>query len=377
MEKYSSVYSKRLEKVWDWMAEEGVALVMLEDAETRRDQNIRWLTGQPGDALLFLSADRNALLAAWDINIAKLYACKAPVLIFPYNDFDRNPLKALKSVAKTISIPHGSKIEIPSITPYPSFLKYVGELTDYDILCRDTSASSEIRKLRAVKDDEEIAVIRKAADITNEIIDLIEKNVRCEKIKTEADASMFISAEARKRGCEGTSFETLAAGAERSFAIHAFPSCTCASFGGKGLSILDFGVKYCGYCTDVTLTFTRDLDPKQEKLVTLTEKAAKLAISMALNGTRARDIAAAADALFSKSKKQMPHGLGHGVGLEEHEYPVLRNSNENQWTLEPGMIFTIEPGLYDPQLGGCRLENDFLITKTGCEALTNARIVNL
>jgi len=377
MEKYSAVYTKRLEKVWDWMAREGVALVMLEDSETRRDQNIRWLTGHPGDALLFLSVDRNAMLAAWDVNLAKLYAGKSPVIIVPYNDFDRKPLTALSVISKTLGIPSGSKIEIPSVTPYPVFLEFVGELTEYDILCRESGAAVEMKKMRAVKDDEEIAITKKAADLTNEIIGLIENNVRCGKIKTEADAAMFIQAEARKRNCEGTSFETLAAGPDRSFAIHAFPSSTSAPFAGKGLSILDFGLKYQGYCTDVTLTFTRELNPKQEKMVTLVEKAAKNAISMAHNNALARDIAAAVDAVFSKAKKQMPHGLGHGVGLQEHEFPILRNSSSNEWLLEPGMIFTIEPGLYDPVLGGCRLENDVLITESGQEILTNARIINL
>ena len=377
MDKYSAMYMKRLDKIWDWMAQEGIALVMLEDNETRWDQSIRWLTGQPGDALLFLSADRNILLVAWDVNLARMFARKSPAIILPFNDFDRKPLIALGVVAKTLGIPAGAKIEIPSVTPYPIFLDYVGEHTDYDILCRNNSAAAEIRRLRAVKDEEEITFTRKAAVFTNEIIDLLEKNVRSGKIKTETDAAMLIQLEARKRKCEGTSFETLAAGPDRSFTIHAFPSCTTAPFGGDGLSILDFGLKYRGYCTDVTLTFARNLDTKQEKLVNLVEKAAKLAVPMSHNGTRTRDIAAAVDKLFSKSKKEMPHGLGHGVGLQEHEYPLVRNSSENEWVLEPGMIFTIEPGLYDPYLGGCRLENDILITETGYEVLTNARIIRL
>jgi Xaa-Pro dipeptidase len=98
---------------------------------------------------------------------------------------------------------------------------------------------------------------------------------------------------------------------------------------------------------------------------------------MAHNGTPARDIAAAVDSLFAKAKKQMPHGLGHGIGLEEHEYPVIRNRSDNEWVLEKGMIFTIEPGLYDPLLGGCRLENDVLMTENGPEVLTNSRIIQL
>jgi len=376
MEKNPVVFTARLEKIWDWMAQEGITLLMLEDTETRRDQNIRWLTGHPADALLFLSIDRAAVLAAWDINLAKQCAM-APVILVSYNDFECNPCKAITEVALKLGIPAGSKIEIPSVTPYPVFLDYVGELTSFDILCRNDGADSEIKKLRAVKDKEEIAVTRKAASITNELIDLLEKNVRAEKIKTEADAALFIELEARKRGCEGTSFGTLAAGPQRSFAIHAFPGWTYSPFGGQGLSILDFGVKYEGYCTDVTVTFARDLNPKQEKLVSLVEKAYKLALSMAHNGKPAKDIAEAVAEFFSKSKKKMPHGLGHGLGLQEHEYPIIKNRGDNKWVLEPGMIFTIEPGLYDPLLGGCRLENDVLVTETGAEILTSSRIIRL
>ncbi|MCL2243606.1 MAG: Xaa-Pro peptidase family protein [Treponema sp.] len=386
MEKYSATLAMRLGKIWNWMADEGISLVMLEDTETRRDQNIRWLTGHPQDALLFISLNRQAgdnavngqaVLVAWDINLAKLCAAGAPVLLASYSDFDRKPLNAITAVTQKFDIPYGSKIEIPPVTPYPVFLDYVGELTNYDILCREKGIAAEINKLRAVKDEEEIAIIRKAASITNEIIDLLEKNVRSGKIKTEADAALFIEVESRKRGCDGTSFETLAAGPERSYAIHAFPAWTCAPFGGQGLSILDFGVKYGAYCTDVTMTFARDLNPKQEKLVNLVEKAYKLALSMAHNGTPAKDVAAAVDALFAKSKKQMPHGLGHGIGLQEHEYPNIRNRGENKWTLEPGMIFTIEPGLYDPIHGGCRIENDILMTETGAEILTTSEIIRL
>jgi Xaa-Pro dipeptidase len=370
------IYKARLEKVWDWMAKEGISLVMLEDSESRRDNNIRWLTGHPNDALLFLTVDRKALLAAWDINLAEL-SVRPPVIIAAYNDFDRNPRKAALAIIKKLNVPTGSKIEIPAVTPYPVFLDYVGDLTNFDVLCREKGAGGIIRKFRAVKDEDEVNITRKAAQITNELIELLKKNVRNGKIKTEADAALTIEVECRKRGCEGTSFGTLAAGMGRSFAIHAFPGWTCAPFAEKGLSILDFGVNLDGYSTDVTLTFARDLDSKQKIIVDLVEKAYEKALSLSHNGTPARDIAAAVDKIFSKSKKSMPHGLGHGIGLDAHEYPILRNSNENEWVLEPGMIFTIEPGLYDQGIGGCRLENDVLITKTGYDVLTNSHIIYL
>ncbi|MDR1635720.1 MAG: Xaa-Pro peptidase family protein [Treponema sp.] len=368
-------YQKRRGDMYDLMAREGIALAFFEDAEGRRDPTVRWLSGHPGDALLFLTVDRKTILVPWDVNLAVLYGQADSIV--PYGVFDRRPLTALQGVAKRLKIPRGSKIEIPPVTPYLLFLEYVGGLSDFDIICRNSGIHGEAEKLRAVKDEEEIRIYRTVAGITNELISLLEENIRSGKLKTEADAALFIEAEARGQGCEGTGFTTLAAGPDRSYGIHAFPPYTAAPFAGRGLSILDFGLKYSGYTTDVTLTFVRDPSPAQEKLLALTEKAYKLALSLVEDGRPAREIARMVDILFGKSKKAMPHGLGHGIGLQEHESPAIRDREDNGWILKPGMIFTLEPGLYDPSLGGCRLENDVLLTETGAEALTEARIVRL
>jgi Xaa-Pro dipeptidase len=368
-------YQSRRQKIYDAMAREGIALLVIEDSEERRDPALRWLSGHPQDGLLYLSVDKKSLLVPWDINMALLYG-KADMVI-PYGEFERRPVLAAAGALEKLKIPLGSKLEIPPVTPYPLFLDYVGSLSSFDIICRERGLHGEIENLRAVKDEEEILIYRKAADITNEIIGLLEKNISSGKIRAESEAALFIETAARKRGCDGTGFTTLAAGPERSFGIHAFPPYTAGPFGGKGLSILDFGVKYAGYTTDVTLTFVRDPSAAQEKLTGLVEKAYKLALSLVACGAGAREIARAVDALFGKSKKIMPHGLGHGIGLEEHEAPAIRSRGDNSWVLSPGMIFTLEPGLYDPIHGGCRLENDILLTDSGAEVLTSARIIRL
>jgi len=371
-----SIFQKRRENIYDWMALDGITLVMVEDFEERRNPALRWLSGQPCDALLFLSVDRRSLLVPWDVNIAMLHA-EADTLL-PYGEFDRHPVKALKGAIDCFRIPKDSKIEIPKTTPYPRFLSFVEEMSDFDIICRDNGVWAELEKSRAVKDEDEIKIYHKISVITDDIINLLEKNIYSGKLKTEADIVHFIDAESRKRGCEGTGFETLAAGPARSFGIHAFPAYTGEKFGGSGLSILDFGIKYGGYTSDVTLTFAGEpLTKNQEKMLTLTEKAYKLALSMAKSGEFARNLGIAVDTYFSRHKKSMPHGLGHGIGLEAHEAPTLRSRIENEWVLEPGMIITIEPGLYDPIHGGCRLENDILITETGAEVLTDSRIIRL
>jgi Xaa-Pro dipeptidase len=287
------------------------------------------------------------------------------------------PVKAIRGAVEKLKIPPGSKIEIPPVTPYPAFLNYVGELADFDIICRERSAADYALDLRTVKDAEEIAIIEKAASVTNTIINLLEKKVCSGRIKTEADAAIFIELESRKRGCDGTAFPTLAAGQDRSCNIHAFPEWTDAPFGGQGLSILDFGVRLGGYNTDVTLTFVRDPCSQQQKMVNLVEKAAAVAEAAIETGSDTLFIAALVDELFAKSKKRLTHGLGHGIGLDVHEYPIIKHNYGVTWDLEPGMLFTIEPGVYDPIHGGCRLENDFLITENGYEMLTEARIIIL
>jgi Xaa-Pro dipeptidase len=315
------------------------------------------------------------MLVPWDINLAKAYA--AADIIIPYGEFNRLPLKAIAGAVDKLSIPRGSKIEIPPVTPYPEFLNFVGELTDYDILCREQSAVAHAQKLRAIKDADEIKIIRQAAGITNDLIDLVEKKVRAGKIKTEADAALLIEVEARRRGCDGTGFETIAAGPQRSLGIHAFPPWTGGPFAEQGLSILDFGIKLHGYTTDVTLTFVREPKAPQERMVSYVERAFQLAIAMTEDQMPVRQLALAVDIQLGRYKKVMPHALGHGIGLEEHEYPIIKVRDTNELLLEKGMVFTLEPGLYDPLHGGCRLENDVLLTETGPEILTNARIIRL
>jgi Xaa-Pro dipeptidase len=84
------------------------------------------------------------------------------------------------------------------------------------------------------------------------------------------------------------------------------------------------------------------------------------------------------DDLFASEGWKMPHALGHGIGLDAHEGPLIRSQGEpSDPALVPGMIFTIEPGLYHPEFGGVRLENDLLITEAGAEVLTTSKIIRL
>jgi Xaa-Pro dipeptidase len=129
----------------------------------------------------------------------------------------------------------------------------------------------------------------------------------------------------------------------------------------------------------VTLTVARGrLSETQERMIALVEEAYDAAVAACKPGVSPQAPAQKVDAIFTAAGVKMPHGLGHGIGLDAHEGPGLRALGDPPpYMLSPGMVFTIEPGLYDPGLGGVRKENDVLISEKGSRVLTRARILRI
>jgi Xaa-Pro dipeptidase len=352
-----------------------VSVVMFENCEERPDPAIRYLTGFPGDGLLLLSPT-DSILIPWDENLAEQYAHVDKII--PYTKFGRNNVKAVSTILHEIEADDKPVIEIEPCTPYPLFLKYLDALEDWDVRCKETGIHAFVSELREKKDHYEIACTRKACAITSHLTDLIEKKVKSGSLKTETDVALFIEKELRAFDCERTGFDTLAAGPSRSFAIHAFPGYTSGTWGDSGLSILDYGVVYNGYTSDATITVARGpLSAKQKELLTLVQQAADEALPLYKDGASILAAQNKADAIFAKAKRTMPHSLGHGIGLEIHEAPFVSKRAPVEAKFKQGNIVTLEPGLYDPELGGVRLENDVLICEDGNVLLTNSRIITL
>ena len=360
-----------------------IDVALFEDTEGRRDPSLRYFTGQPSDALLILTAAGQSILIPWDVNMAQEMATVDSIL--PYTDFGRTATNALSQILAKLDLPSTATIELPPSLPYPVYEKYqqaisqaLGNSKPVQLLCRENGVHQDAVNMRAIKDQYEIDCIKRASAITDNLILLLEEGVRSGTITTEMDAALLIERECRKAGCEGTGFDTLAAGPERSFGIHCFPPYTAGAFPATGLSILDFGVVVEGYTSDVTLTFAKGpLSAEQEKQLELVQRAYDVALDKYKNGLPIRDAAQLVDDIFAQAGRTMPHSLGHGYGLEAHEWPTVRNTQPPEARFRPGMVVTLEPGLYDTNLGGCRLENDILITPEGNEVLTNARIIRL
>ena len=381
MKQYTSdelnkIYESRRKKLISYMTGNKITAAVFEDCEERRNPAVRYYSGHPSDALLIVSADGQTVLVPWDVNLANERAidCK----IIPSEKYERNNLKAVKAVLHDFESAGKKSVEIPPETPYPLFLKYVDALDGWDVRCREKSLHDFVVEERACKDEYEIACTKEAARIGDIIIELIEQGVQNGSIKTETDVALLIEKECRAHGCERTGFDTLAAGPGRSWAIHAFPGYTAAEWPAQGLSILDFGVVYEGYTSDTTLTIAKGpLTEAQEKQITLVEKAAEQALPFYKAGIPIRQAGAAAELVFSKAKRVMPHTLGHGIGLEIHEYPRISGKIPEEQCFKAGMIVTLEPGLYDAEIGGCRLENDVLITAEEPEVITHSKIIRI
>ena len=372
----NSIFEKRRNILIEEMKNTNIQAVVFSDNENHRNPAVRYYTNHPSDAIFIITKTGKSVLCPWDINIANQKAFVETII--PLTKFDRDEIKAVDGILKKLGLPENSRIEISPETSYLDFLDFVDRLPQYDVSCKNHGLHDFAVQQRMIKDEYEIQCTKKACEITNKIIDTIESEIKKKKIKTELDVALLIESECRKAGCERTSFETLAAGPSRSFAIHCFPSYTNGNFADNGLSILDFGVCYEGYASDVTLTIAKGkLSEKQEQMISLVQEAFDEALKYYKKDIPVRNAAMKVDKIFAKAKMKMPHSLGHGTGLEIHEAPFVRSKASLETVFKPGMIVTLEPGLYDPDLGGCRYENDILITEDGNEVLTQSRIVRI
>ena len=371
------IYRSRRNVLAAKMRETDTGACVFVDSEEHRDPAVAYYTNHANDAVLVIFSDGYSVLIAWDENLAKMNAFYDKLV--PYMRYKNDAKDATKAILNACSShADNNKVELPPYLTYPDYLKFIDALDTYDCRCKEDGLHKFVIDCRMIKDEYEIECTREAARVGDLIIDEIEVQIKAGKIKTETDVALLIERMLRENGCQRTGFDTLAAGPARSFAIHAFPGYTAADWPAKGLSILDFGVVYNGYTSDTTLTVAKGpLTKEQEEQLVLVQKAYDEALKLYKPGKPIIDAAKKCDSVFAAAKRKMPHGLGHATGLEIHELPRVNMRATSDMLFKPGMILTCEPGLYDVEIGGTRLENDVLITEDGNEVLTHSRIIRI
>lgn len=368
--------NNRILKLQSWLLENNLGAAVFVDSEEHRDPSVPYLSNCSGDCVLIVPDFGPTLLIPWDINLAKKNAIAGKMI--PYTKYKNSAIEATKAALKSLDkVMDFNRIALPPYLTYPEFLDYIEAIEDFDLVCDREGPFTFIEQCRMEKDEYELECIKKACAVGDEIIDEIENRIRDGRIQTESDVALYIEKALREKGCQRTGFDTLAAGPDRSFAIHAFPGYTNAPWPAQGLSILDFGVVYEGYTSDTTVTVAKGpLTAEQEEQLALVEKAYNECLKLYRPGELIKNACAKADAIFAKAKRKMPHTLGHAIGLEIHEKPRV-STRDDKITFRPGMVLTLEPGLYDEKIGGTRLENDVLITDGDPVVLTHSRIIRL
>jgi Xaa-Pro aminopeptidase len=229
------------------------------------------------------------------------------------------------------------------------------------------ASSPLVEPLRMIKDDEEIASIRAACHLGVELFRTVTKNLRPKVSESEVAGELEFAA--RQAGAEQMSFPTIIAGGARSALPHGRASR--APLPANGFVVCDFGVILAGYCSDMTRTVHLGRPQSDARSAYESVKEAQQAALDAVKpGVTVGEIDHAARKLLYNHGlgKFFTHSTGHGLGLEIHEAPKIAAAHKE--VLEPGMVITIEPGVYIPGKWGIRIEDTVVVTETGCEILT-------
>ncbi|WP_163526341.1 M24 family metallopeptidase [Halobacillus ihumii] len=229
--------------------------------------------------------------------------------------------------------------------------------------------SGLIEKLRLIKTDEELTIIKEAVKIADDAFEHILSYIK--PGTKEIDVSNELEFFMRKQGAASSSFDIIVASGKRSALPHGVASQKEIQSGE--LVTLDFGALYKGYCSDITRTVAVGEISDELKEIYDTVLQAQI---KGMEGIKAGITGKEADALtrdYITDKgygEYFGHSTGHGIGLDVHEGPGL--SFRTEQVLEAGMVVTVEPGIYVPNVGGCRIEDDTLVTNTGNERLSHA-----
>ena len=224
-----------------------------------------------------------------------------------------------------------------------------------------------VSELRMVKDEEEIELMRKAAELTNEgmktAYEVLSPGMKEYEVAAEVEYAM------RKRGSYGTAFDTAVSSGPSS----AFPhgGCSDREIRAGDLVVVDFGAVYKNYRSDMTRTLVAGKpSEKQKKIYEIVKVAQQQAFEAIRAKAKACDVDGVARRIIQDAGygEFFVHGLGHGVGLEIHEPPILNSSSKD--VLTAGNVVTDEPGIYLHGYGGVRIEDTVLVQKDDAEKLT-------
>ncbi len=347
--------TNRIEKLLALMKRADMTHVLIQ-----KPNNMRYLTGYTGEGCLLVSAAETVILT--DFRYVEQAGRQAPGVRVVRYDAQHPMLSELLAILKA----QGAEklaVEEDEMT-VESYRRMEEKLAGIEL----TAAHGETEELRMVKDEGEIELIAKACAIScaafDKMLGVMKAGMTEKEIQIELDYTML------RLGGDGLAFNTIACAGVNGSLPHAIPGDHVVQEGE--LLTLDFGAAYGGYCADMTRTVAfGKISDELHAIYDTVLKAQLMSLDMVGPGVVCRDVdRCARDYLDSKYPGAFGHSLGHGVGLFIHEQPGLNMRDERK--LVPGHIVTVEPGVYLPGVGGCRIEDTVAIQENGYRNLVNA-----
>lgn len=231
-----------------------------------------------------------------------------------------------------------------------------------------TAIGNLLNDIRLLKSEDEIEKLQGASKIVDEVIEAVKASVKAGM--TEIEIAALIEYEMRKRGSEGPSFETIVGSGPNSALPHYNAGERIVEDGD--FTVLDFGGTYEGYCSDTTRTICiGNASDKMKEVYNIVKEAQEIGVKTVKPGIKASEIDNAVRKHIEDNGygKYFTHRTGHGIGLQVHEEPYI--SSIGNTILKPGMVFSIEPGIYIEDEFGVRIEDLVVVTENGCMRLNN------
>ncbi len=313
--------------------------------------------------IMFFSTDSDPVIALPELESLKLDNFTYPVKPFTYGE---NPDTWAGVVHDAVT--YLGKVERIGVeSTSMRFLEM--NLIQNDAQIAFSPADNLIATLRIVKDEDEITAMRKAVEIAEgaliATLPIIKAGISERDLAAELVLNLF-----RGGSDPEIPFSPIVSFGENTANPHAHPSARRLNAGD--LVLIDWGANYTGYFSDLTRTFAYGaLSSELVRIAEIVKDANQAANKAVRPGATASEIDDSARSIIENNHygEFFTHRTGHGLGLEAHEHPYIRNDNNLQLT--PGMCFTIEPGIYLPGKGGVRIEDNVVVTTDNCETLSN------
>ncbi|MFC4599210.1 aminopeptidase P family protein [Cohnella hongkongensis] len=323
-------------------------------------RNVRYLTGFTGTSgAALITADQAALVT--DFRYTEQAAQQAQGFRIVKHGADMNV-----TIAEMLRERNAERllIEEQDVT-YAAYRKMEDAFRPVELLPSD----GVVEKLRMTKDEGELAILQEAADLADRTFEHILGYLK--PGATERSIALEMEMFMRAHGAASSSFDTIVASGERSALPHGVASDK--EIGRNEFVTLDFGAYYKGYCSDLTRTVVvGKASDKHKEIYSIVREAQQHALDHLRPGMTGKEGDALTRDIITRYGygEYFGHGTGHGIGLEIHEAPRL--SLTGDLVLAPGMVVTVEPGIYLPGFGGVRIEDDVVITDRGIRILTSS-----